>query len=373
METVSPKIPTPIPIAILLQDLEFGGTQRYAIHLLKHLDRAHFSPELWVLRDGYDMVPLALKTGTDPVWLSRSSWVGPAALANLAIRLIRHRPHILYTLTVTPNIWGRLFGALTRVPVIVSSWRSLFPKQHESLMWPLSTRIICNAEVLKRVMAERYGVDPRRIAVIPNTVDADFFRPDYSQKTSAPTVLSIGRLVSEKDPMTLVQGFRLTAERVPEARFDIIGDGYLEAKVRALIQRYSLQERIRLLPGRADVRPDLRKAWVFAMASVREASPNVILEAMATELPVVASGVGGIPELVEHGESGFLFEPGDPAGLADALTDLLTNESRRLSMGKRGRERALAGHSVDRMITETQRVFIEAANEKVGSSRSFLG
>ncbi|MEJ2718300.1 MAG: glycosyltransferase family 4 protein [Deltaproteobacteria bacterium] len=363
-EGISGKISPPIRVVLLVQDLEFGGTQRYAVHLLKKLDRRCFSPELWVLRGGMDMVPMARESGAPLVWMSHSSWVTPQALGNLAWKLIKERPHILYTLTVVPNIWGRIMGRMARVPVIVSSWRSLYPKQYESWMWPLSTRIICNAHVLKDVMIRRYGVDPERIAVIHNPVDADFFSPEHGQKAQEPTVLSIGRLVKEKDPRTLLEGFRLTAERMPEARFEIVGDGYLKDEVEALIRAYSLQSRVRLRPGQADIRPDLRRAWVFAMASFREASPNVVLEAMATQLPVVAPRVGGIPELVRDGETGLIFEPGNPEAMADALTRLLQDESLRNSMGSKGRQRVQAGHTMELMIAETQRVFIEAVNEK---------
>jgi glycosyltransferase involved in cell wall biosynthesis len=361
---ISSKISPPFRVVLLVQDLEFGGTQRYAIHLLKKLDRRLFSPELWILRGGMDMVPMARESGARLVWMSHSSWVAPHALANLAWRLRKERPHILYTLTVVPNIWGRILGRMAKVPVIVSSWRSLYPKQYESWMWPLSTRIVCNAHVLKDVMTRSYGVDPERIAVIPNPIDAEFFSPDHGQKAPSPTVVSIGRLVAEKDPRTLIEGFRLTAERLPHARFEIVGDGYLKDDVEALIRTYSLESRVTLRPGQADIRPNLRRAWVFAMASIREASPNVVLEAMASELPVVAPRVGGIPELVIDSETGLIFEPGDPKAMADALTTLLEDESRRNAMGIKGRQRVQAAHTMEAMIADTQRVLMEALNEK---------
>ena len=93
----------PIRVAVLLQDLEFGGCQRYAVNLLKHIDRELFEPELWVLRNGDDMMPMAQETGTPVVQFSEASWVDPRSLINLLRALIRSRPTILYTLTVVPN------------------------------------------------------------------------------------------------------------------------------------------------------------------------------------------------------------------------------------------------------------------------------
>ncbi len=128
-----------VKLAVLLQDLEFGGTQRYAVNLLKHLDRGLFEPELWVLRGGDDMLPLARATGSEIVRFSQASWVDAKALAGLFLRLTRSTPDVLYTLTVVPNIWGRLFGCIARVPAIVTSLRNGIARQHERWLWRLSS------------------------------------------------------------------------------------------------------------------------------------------------------------------------------------------------------------------------------------------
>ncbi|MFA6560866.1 MAG: glycosyltransferase [Verrucomicrobiia bacterium] len=354
----------PIIIAVLLQDLEFGGTQQYAIRLLRHLDRVKFSPELWVLRGGNDMTSLAAEAGINVVRFSSARSVTPLALARLAWRLFRSRPQILYTLTVVPNIWGRILGALAHVPIIISGYRSLLPRQHERLLWRLSDRIICNAEALKEIMARRFAVAPDRIAVIPNAVDADWFRPEPAAKDSQPTVAFVGRLVAEKDPMNLLEAFRLVATRLPQARFEIVGNGPFKPEMEARIRACSLESRITLMPATADIRSALRKAWVFALASASEASPNVIIEAMAMGLPVVATRVGGIPELVVDGTTGLLVEPRNPTSLAEAIISLLTDETRRRSMGEKGRARVLARHSIQTMVNQTERVLLEAFHQQ---------
>jgi glycosyltransferase involved in cell wall biosynthesis len=356
---------TPIRLTVLLQDLEFGGTQRYAIHLLKRINRELFAPELWVLRGGSDMLPAARATGVNVVHLSQSSWVGPRALAHLAWKLRSACPQILYTLTVVPNIWGRVFGRIARVPVIVSGYRSLFPNQHERWLWRLSDRIICNAHALKEIMIQRYRVAPERIAVAPNAVDTDHFRPDSVPDAGNPIVLSIGRLVDDKDPLNLLEGFRMAAERVPHAQFAIMGNGPFKSEIDSRIQAHSLEARIKLMGGVPDVRPAMRSALVFVLASVREASPNVIIEAMAMGLPVVATRVGGIPELVVDGQTGILVEPGDPKALAAAVATVLADENRRREMGRMGRQRVEEFHSLKNMVTETERIFLEAVDRKV--------
>jgi glycosyltransferase involved in cell wall biosynthesis len=308
------------------------------------------------------MAALAAEADVPVVRFSNARSVTPLALARLARRLFRARPHILYTLTVVPNIWGRLFGALARVPAIVSGYRSLFPKQWERLLWRLSDKIICNAEAMKEIMVRQFAVAPEHIAVIPNAVDTDYFRPEPAAKAPQPTVVFVGRLVAEKDPMNLLEAFRLAAARFPQARFEIIDGGPFQPQMEARIRKCSLESKIQLLPAIADIRPALRKAWLFTITSSSEASPNVVIEAMAAALPVVATRVGGIPELVEDGITGLLVEPGNPARLAEAIVALLTDEARRRSMGETGRERVLARHSIQTMISQTEQVLLEAAH-----------
>ena len=365
---LSSKVKTPVHTVFLLQDLEFGGTQRYAINLLQNLDRKLFTPELWMLRGGEDMAPHALEAGVKLSWMSKSpTIVWPHALARLASTLIRERPQVLYTMTVVPNIWGRLFAPLAKIPVVISSYRDLHPNQYELLMWRLSTRIICNAHTLKEELERRAFADPNRVFVVPNAVDPQFFAPNNSQKAAEPTIVYAGRLARVKDPLNLIEAFKLVIQRVPDARLEILGNGSLRQKIENTIRNCSLCSRIELVEGQLDIRPALSRAWVFVMPSRREAAPNAVLEAMSTELPVVGTRVGGLPELIEDGVTGITVEPRNPRALADALITLLENEPLRRSMGKKGREKVLAGYTIDRMIAATQRVMIEALNERCGA------
>jgi glycosyltransferase involved in cell wall biosynthesis len=288
-------------------------------------------------------------------------------------KIAKTRPDILYTLTVVPNIWGRLFGALARSPVIVTSWRNLFPKQYERWMWPLSARIIANSATLGDLHIRRYGVNPNRVSVVHSGVDLNYFQPAAAQKATAPTVLFVGRLVKEKDPFTLLEAFKLTVEKIPEARLKILGNGRLHDQLRAFLKSNHLESKIFMVPGVNDIRPFLREAWLFAITSVQEAFPNVILEAMASGLPVVATRVGGIPELVVDGKTGFLCEPRDVRGLSEAFTTLLLNEKQRFSMGQKGRLRVESNFSLKNMVLETEKVLLETVSTSSLNSSSRPG
>ncbi|MFA5193511.1 MAG: glycosyltransferase, partial [Verrucomicrobiia bacterium] len=194
--------------------------------------------------------------------------------------------------------------------------------------------------------------------------DAAWFHPEPAAQDPQPTVVFVGRLVAEKDPMNLLEALRLVAARLPQAQFEIIGNGPFKLEMEARIQSSSLESNIKLLPATADIRPALRRAWVFVLPSASEASPNAIIEAMAMGLPVVATRVGGIPELVVDGITGLLVEPHNPASLAEAIVTLLTDETRRRQMGERGRQRILSHHSIQSMVSQTEQTLLEAFHQR---------
>ncbi len=358
------KISRPYKTVITLQDLEFGGTQRYAVHLLKHLNRDLFDTELWVLRGGEDMLPLAQASGLPIKYLCRDSWVTPQALWRFFWKLRSHRPEVLYTMTGVPNIWGRVFGALALDSVMVASWRGLRERQFESFLWRFSDLLICNANALKEFVIKRHRVDPQRVVVVPNGVDTDFFTPDPSCQTTFPTVVFVGRLVKEKDPLCLIEAFALLRNIIPETRLVMVGQGYMEHSVQRRLASTGLSNHVELVPGANDVRPFLRKAWTLVLPSVSEGFPQVILEAMSCGLPVVATTAGGIPEIIDDGVNGLLVPPRSPESLAKSLAKILSDKQARIAMAKKAREKVEQSYSLERVVKMTEEYILEAVRKK---------
>ncbi len=360
LATVSP----PYRIVITLQDLEFGGTQRYAIHLLKHLNRDLFTPELWVLRGGEDMLPVAQSSGVPIKYLSRNSWVTPWALWRFFWKLRGQKPDILYTMTAVPNIWGRIFAATTTDSTVIASWRRTQEQQFESILWRLTDRLVCNADALREHVIKRHDVNPKIVEVVPNGVDTNYFTPDLSCREPQPTVVFIGRLVRQKDPFLLIESFRLLRKLVPNARLILIGQGYLNSRVHQEVTASGLAEHIELIPGVTDVRPFLRRGWLLVSSSVSEGFPNVIIEAMSCGLPVVATSVGGAPEIIEPGVNGLLVQRRSPELIAQAMARILLDDETRNLMSRRAREIVIERFPIERMVKMTEEILLTAISEK---------
>ena len=341
----------PVRLVLLLEDLDAGGTQRYALHLAAHLDRARFQAEIWTLRGGSGFAPAAAAAGISVHNLTMAPRVGPLAILRLFRQLLRQRPDVLYTLTVIPNIWGRLMAGMLRIPLI-SGYRNHRPPQLERWLHPLSARIIANAPQLRDVLTGELGVPASRVNVVPNGVDLTHFSPDRQNEAATPLIICVARRVPRKDLPTLVAAFAALRSQIPEARLEIIGDGPVTL---------TATDHLALLPGNSDVRAALARAWVFALSSIDEGAPNAILEAMASGLPVVATDAGGVADVVRDGLTGRVVPQRDPKALCAALADLLRDADLRRSMGQAGRRRAEQAYSLAGMVAATEAIVLQVA------------
>jgi glycosyltransferase involved in cell wall biosynthesis len=185
-----------------------------------------------------------------------------------------------------------------------------------------------------------------KLRVVHCGVDVTRFEPvERTHARTLPEILTVGRVVPVKGQSLLVESVAALRERGVDATLTIVGDGPELPALRALAERRGVSERVRFAGavGQDEIRAYYERADVFALPSFAEGLPVVLIEAMATGLPVVASRITGIPELVEEGESGLLVVPGDGDDLTDALERLLrAAPERRIAMGRAGREKVVA-------------------------------
>lgn len=360
-----PETARPARLVLLLQDLSFGGTQRQALELAKRLDRTRFAPECWMLMDGRDFAPQAAAAGIPLRWLAPTPGIGLTNLAALWRTLARERPDVLVLFTAVPNIWGRIFGRLRKLPAVVATCRGggAVRRQHERFLKNWATHHIVNAAPLRDQLL-RLGRAEDRITVIANGVDtAHFTPPPEDLQPVREVVLCPARFCEDKDHETLIRAFEITVAKRPRAELWLVGDGPLRTRVRTLAARSPVRGNIRTYPAAADPRPFFQQASLVTLSSVREGMPNVILEAMAMGLPVVATDVGGIPSVVERDVTGLLCPPRDPAALGEQLAALLADAARRRRFGQTARERVETHYSMETMVRRHEAVFDRVLSE----------
>jgi glycosyltransferase involved in cell wall biosynthesis len=263
------------------------------------------------------------------------------------------RPDVLISFGFQANVLGRVAGALARVPVRISSLRNeRFGGRARELVHRatsfLATTTTTNSERAAAGFVRRGVVPPRRLVVIPNSLDMAAIEAAAGDREKARRELEVGadeflwlamgRLHPQKDYRSLLAAFAEVVAQHPSARLRIAGEGRLLAELAGLVDDLGLAGRARLIGLRDDVPRLLAGADALALASAWEGLPNVVMEAMAARLPVVATDVGGVPELVEDGRTGILVPPRDPGALARTMAAVMAlPPSARAAMGDRAR------------------------------------
>jgi len=342
----------------LLQDLCIGGTQHQTVALAAGLDRARFAPELWTLSGPTELDALAHERGLSVTHLGSKVFPGLDSFAALWQKLGREKPDIFFLCTALPNIWGRIAGRLRTLPLVLGSCRGggAPARQHERWLWRLTRHIVCNSLAIVEVMAE-LGVPRGHMSFIANGVDTRRFQPgDQPLSRRDPVILCVARLVEDKDHACLLDAFAKVLIRMPEARLRLVGEGPLEAKLRARVAEPPLTGKVEMLPATTDVAVCCRSSRVAALSSRQEGTPNALLEAMASGLPVVATRVGGVPFLIRGG-NGLLVPAGDSDSLAAGLLRVLRDPELAQGMGKAGRERAERDFSFSAMVAGHEELF----------------
>lgn len=333
-------------VLFLLEDLRFGGTQRQNLELALRLDRARFAPTLLTLTGEGDLDGIAERGGVPVVHLGKNRGVAPFFFATLGGAIRRLSPDVIIPCTALPNIWGRLWGKALKIPVLGTVRGGGAPKrQHERFLWPLAAHIVCNSLPLVKAM-RKLGAPRNRLAYIPNGVDMErFAEGPVPPSRRKPLIVCVARLARDKDHETLLRAFSRVAQKNPEARLRLVGDGPEEERLRKLAASLppDAARRIEFAGAAPEPAPHYREARIFALASIREGTPNVVMEAMASGTPVCASNVGGIPNVTAGAAE--LFTPGDADALASALERLLQDGELADRLAKEGREAIASKYS----------------------------
>lgn len=265
---------------------------------------------------------------------------------------------------------------MAKIPQVISTFHiqsnptSISDRPLQCLTNHCLDRAIAVSESTKAYWARRTYLSRTRIVTVPNGVDPDQFSSpadprEARQRLGLPEgrlfVGGVGRLYRQKGFADLIEAVALLAKEYPNLSVAIAGDGPLRQALTARAAALGVSDRLHLLGYCPDVRTVYQALDVFALPSLWEAMPYVLLEAMATGLPVVGSSVAGVPEVIVPGESGFLSPPENPAALAAALRPLLDSPDLRCRMGQAARQRVVRRFSLDTMRERTFNLYREHA------------
>jgi glycosyltransferase involved in cell wall biosynthesis len=366
----------------------FGGAEHLALLIATRLDPERFDSILcvsrWPLTGPWKNDPSARQAldilEASPARflpLKRRRKVDIAALARLERFLRRERVDVLHAHKFGSNVWGTLVGRLARVPVVLAhehTWsyegQPLRRFLDRELIARGATRFIAVSREDRRRMSEVEGIDPDRTLFIPNGVlsspapSGRDVRAELGIAPEAPVIGAVGVLRAQKALHVVLHALVTLRERWPGIRLLIVGDGPERAGLEALAAELGVTEVVAFLGHRGDVPDVLRALDVAVSCSDFEGSPLAVMEYMDAALPIVATAVGGVPDLIESGVHGLLVPRGEPRALADAIAQALAEPERAREMGARARERRRSEFDIDTLVRRLEALYLELLAER---------
>ncbi|MBM3695454.1 MAG: glycosyltransferase [Actinobacteria bacterium] len=350
--------PPPVRVLYLIDSLGPGGAEHLLAASLPFLRRAGVVPEVVALQEQAGN-PIAARISAQGV-----------PVRQLGIRRLRQRgarrrvreaiiaaaPDVVHTQLEFAAVLGIPAARRLGLPTVATLHtldapppRSRLALHFRLMAWSLrrARRVVAVSEATRRHYLEQARLRPERVATIYNGIDPTTFRSspedrgaarhEFGLGPDAPVLITVAVLREPKGLQHMLAALPRVAAAFPAVRYLVVGDGPHRAALEAATRNLSLEDRVVFAGARHDVPRLLAAADVFVLPSLTEALPTVLAEAMAAGLPIVATTVGGIPEMVRHGDAALLVPPADDVALADAVCRLLANPRQAAAMGRSGR------------------------------------
>jgi glycosyltransferase involved in cell wall biosynthesis len=368
-------------VVTLVDRAFWGGAERLALEIATRLDQRRFESTLCVSRwpsdddadEGVEAATrLARSAGIDLLKLRRRRGRLDALGWRPLLALLREgHVDVLHAHMFGSNVWGTLLGRASRVPVVIAhehGWSFEGNRMRRLLDRHLIARgadaFIAVSRENRRLMIATEKLRPEDVVLIPSGVpdrrpSHGDLRDELGIAPGDPVVASVCVLRAEKALDVLVGAAELLRADLPRLRVLIAGDGPERAALQSSIARHSLQATVTLLGMRSDVPDVLAAADVAVCCSDWEGSPLAVMEYMAARKAIVATRVGGVPDLIDDGVHGILVPPRAPAALAEAVARLLDDRQLAAQMGAHARERQQREFDMDVMVRRLERLYQE--------------
>lgn len=383
-----------IKICRVITRLNIGGPAQHVILLTSGLPRERFETLLVAGREEKgegSLLDLAVQQEARLLLIPElGRAVRPLrdlrAFLKLERLFCRWRPHIVHTHTSKAGALGRLAAWLARVPIIIHtfhghvfdgyfpSWKARAFLLIEQGLASITTLAIALSEGQRQELLRLKLSDPEKLTIQPLGLELGRFldcrakRGELRRELGLPeeekVVGIVGRLVPIKGHAVFLRAARLVLEKLPSCRFLIVGDGFLRPQLEQLAR--GLSRNVYFLGWRSDLPRIYADLDLLVLSSLNEGTPVSVIEAMAAGLPIAASAVGGVKDLIIHGKTGLLVEPGDPEALSGAIMALLEQPQRAEAMGKAAQKVVYPDYDVGSLLGRMQGLYETLVQSKLG-------
>jgi len=364
-----------LKILLVIYKLEVGGAERVVVSLAQGLTQLGHECLVCCFKGG--PLEAALEhSGIRVINLSRRGWWDVSAFLKLVRLMKAERVSVVHTHSFTANLWGRLAGLCSGVPVLVTTehtlatGKSVFQRVADKALAGVTDWIIAVSGAVKDSVVSTEGIPQERIITVYNGIAID--SPSISEEVRSgirkalgiqdnqKVVVAVGRLEPPKGHYYLVKAAYIVCNLLRNVQFVIVGDGSLMNDLVRYVRELGLSDNVIFAGERSDVPAILQVCDLAVLSSVREGFSITLLEYMASGRCIIATDVGGAREALIHDESGLIVQPRNPMALAEAILQLLKDETAAKAMGQKAKERCFDRFTTARMVEDTARLYIQA-------------
>ena len=356
----------PVNIMHIVFSLQCGGLERVAINLAKSFNNDKYNSCICCL-DTIGELKTELPEGIDVFLVKRKQGKDFLLAFKLANEIKKRKISLVHTHNMGPLLYGTLASKLVGIPMI-NTRHGRENKSCHSLIWDFNKYIVAISNDAKKELLSCNKINTNKVNVIYNGIDIEKYSADKKNNISSKKSLgvqdsdivigTVARLSEEKDQITLIDAFSKINSQV-RIKLVIAGDGPCKQKLQDHVEKLNLSEKVMFLGFRNDIPNILKALDIFVLSSLTEGISLTLLEAMAANLPIVATDVGGNPEVVEDGLTGFLVPSKSCDEMAKKIEDLISNEKLIQMMGMAGRKRVEDKFSLNSMVRKYDTLYMD--------------
>lgn len=351
-------------------NLKYGGLEKLVIQLSEELNKKGFETVIACLQEEGEVAQEARKKGLQIFCLKKKEGFDWPLIFKLRELISREKIDIVHTHNSGPLIYGTLAARLSFKPCI-NTRHSRTEEKISGLIWNLNTYVVCVSDDTQKEILKHNRISLSKIRVIYNGIDLNAFnfiqdngfahekRKQVGLQENSFLIGNIGRLVADKDQETLLKAFRKLVQKKFNGELVIVGDGPLQGHLKKKADDLAIADKVKFLGFRDDIEELLSIFDVYVLSSIREGVSLTLLEAMACHRPIVATKIGGNPEVVIDNQTGYIVPPGFPERIESAVMRLYANKGVAQEMGAMGRKRVEEKFSLKNMAEEYMRLYRE--------------
>lgn len=381
-------LPKRIRLVMLIDSLGLGGAERLLATYLEHFDATHFDLRVCALneRDGNPIADVLRRLGIPVDLVPIPNLRTLTGLPRLVRYLREQKADILHTQLQFSDALGSIAARILNIPtvstlhIVDGAPRSQRSSLRRELTWwslrHFSSHIIAVSEEARQQYLRKKRVPPAKITTLYNGIDLSNFVPLSEDERlqervalglppDAKVITTVAVLRPAKGIQYQIEALPRILKAVPNAYYLVVGDGQHRGALESAARQHRVADRVIFTGARKDIPNLLALSDVFVLPTLDEALPTVVAEAMAAGKPIVASRVGGVPEMVEDGRNGFLVPSAKPDKLADACLRLIQQPNQARSMGQAGREIVKKKFNAAKQVQKLSNLYLSLLDNRI--------